>query len=253
MCGKKRTFLSAKKLTYQVQSSGRRHREAAGKTQPGCQGDERNLCSNRRSGPWWSLDWSHKHTHKQTCQNHETHTSTGGWTRVTHTQCGVYLSNMSLVSFNSLMVKVSCSVSPHAWQRTDRGCINTLLCEYFCVSPCLCVCVCVCVCVCSDLISECVLVVSQHVPGQRPLRAGLHLCSDPAQLLLHLQQRQTLLQRHAATNREFYLTSFNTDLSLHFTYWWKIKSKTFLFQASMCDKLVYFSVLSYCKLIIWLF
>lgn len=48
------------------------------------------------------------------------------------------------------------------------------------------------------LIGQHVLVICKQVPGQRPPRAGLHLRSDPVQLLLQLQQRPGLLQRHAS-------------------------------------------------------
>lgn len=56
------------------------------------------------------------------------------------------------------------------------------------------VCACACVVVGGNLVGESVLVVGQHVPGHQ---AGLHLRPDPAELLLQLQQRQALLQRHA--------------------------------------------------------
>lgn len=51
---------------------------------------------------------------------------------------------------------------------------------------------------CLDLIGEGVVIVGHHVGGERAAGAGLHLGSDPTNVLLQLQQTQTLLQTHAA-------------------------------------------------------
>lgn len=124
-----------KLLTYQVSSWGRSHRAAGGRTRPGCQAVERNPGSNRRLGPWRSPGCSHEHTH----QNHRAHKSTGVQTNGEQTHWGsVYLSNMSLVSFNSLMVTASYSVNPHAWTEEEIISVKyALICEHGCVSFCV--------------------------------------------------------------------------------------------------------------------
>lgn len=51
----------------------------------------------------------------------------------------------------------------------------------------------------THLISKGTLIIRQQVPGQRVSGRPLHLSSDPAELLLHIQQRQSLLQGHTET------------------------------------------------------
>lgn len=50
----------------------------------------------------------------------------------------VYLSNMSLVSFNSLMVMTSFSVNPHAWREEHFYTLWCSFCKYCCELFCVC-------------------------------------------------------------------------------------------------------------------
>lgn len=91
---------------------------------------------------------------------------------------------MSRVSFSSLMVMTSYSVSPHACRAERRLTKRSQLKGAVRLT---------------HLISERALIIRQQVPGQRAPRRPLHLGSDPAELLLHVQQGQALLQGHAET------------------------------------------------------
>ncbi len=56
-----------------------------------------------------------------TSESQNAHKPTGVQTDEQTHRCDVYLSNMSLVSFNSLVVTESFSVNPHAWTEEKIG------------------------------------------------------------------------------------------------------------------------------------